>query len=165
MLGAFALLASLVFSFYFFAIAVQQIVEQDLHELLWPFFVGVAVMELLYIPSTRISNNRVLKSIPFTLFATMSTTLFLQSVFRASILSIATVHFISISITVIVALCCTVVTIQRLVQQSQPRYAKNIDLGLGTIYVLLNMSAALLYYSIKYDPKGTTKPSWTDQLG
>lgn len=170
-LGASALIASLLFSFSFFALAVSQIVEQNVGEVRWPYFLGFAILGLIDILSVSSSSRVALISIaaivtiPFVISGTMSTTLILPMTFTISVLSINGTRPTLIAIAVAFTLCCTVVTTHRLVQQSRPVYAKYIDFGLGTFFVLLNLSAALLYYSMKYDPKGTTKPSWTDQLG
>lgn len=51
-------------------------------------------------------------------------------------------------------------TISRLDMQS-----KEIEVGLGFFEVVFNMGTALLYYAFRYDPSGTFKPSWANQLG
>ena len=51
-------------------------------------------------------------------------------------------------------------TISRLDVQS-----KEIEAGLSSFLIIFNLGTALLYYSFRYDPSGTFKPSWVNQLG
>ncbi|KAJ9629561.1 hypothetical protein H2203_001935 [Taxawa tesnikishii (nom. ined.)] len=44
--------------------------------------------------------------------------------------------------------------------QSRP-----VEAGLAWYFFLMNLATALLYYRFSYDPRGTYKPSWTEQLG
>lgn len=43
--------------------------------------------------------------------------------------------------------------------------SKEIEVGLGSFQAVLNLGTALLYYAFKYNPNGTYKPSWVNQLG
>ena len=43
--------------------------------------------------------------------------------------------------------------------------SKEIEVGLGFFEMVFNMGTALLYYAFRYDPGGTFKPSWANQLG
>lgn len=43
--------------------------------------------------------------------------------------------------------------------------SQEIEVGLGSFQVVLNLGTALLYYAFRYDPSGTYKPSWVNQLG
>lgn len=42
---------------------------------------------------------------------------------------------------------------------------KKLTFACGSFFVIFHLLAAVLHYSIVYDPVGTIKPSWTDQLG
>ena len=50
-------------------------------------------------------------------------------------------------------------------QALQPATARYVDFGIATYFLLLNLLSALLYYALKYEPRGTSKPTWTDQFG
>ena len=50
-------------------------------------------------------------------------------------------------------------------QHLSPGQANFVNTGLWLQFLLLNTLAALFYYKFKYNPEGTLKPTWTDQLG
>ena len=48
------------------------------------------------------------------------------------------------------------------VVETQP---KQVDFIMGTLLLVMNLATALLYYAFKYNPEGTYKPLWANQLG
>ena len=168
--GMFVICMSLLFSFYFFTLAIFEIVGQYLGELRGPYFLGCSVLGLVSIVTMAWSKHEdaatvaALIMVPISIFAGASTSLSLPAISAVSILPASIVYLIVVGTAVLFFLVTTVATASHLVQV-RPEFAKNVDFGLGTYFFLLNLSAALLYYAFKYDPKGTAKPSWTDQLG
>lgn len=44
-------------------------------------------------------------------------------------------------------------------------FKKRIEVALSWYFLLLHLVSAILYYIYTYDPQGTNKPGWTEQLG
>lgn len=168
--GVSIVCASLIFSFYFFALGMFQIVEQYLGELRWPYFLGL-LLGIVYIVNVSSSKHEALMTVaalvlaPLSMFASCNTAFLLPSLTAVSILPASVTYTILVGASVLFALSLTILTTHRLVQHVRPEFAKFIDFGLGTYFFSLNLLAALLYYAFKYHPEGTVKPSWTDQLG
>lgn len=169
--GVSIVCASLIFSFYFFALGMFQIVEQYLGELRWPYFLGFLLLGIVYIVNVSSSKHEALMTVaalvlaPLSMFASCNTAFLLPSLTAVSILPASVTYTILVGASVLFALSLTILTTHRLVQHVRPEFAKFIDFGLGTYFFSLNLLAALLYYAFKYHPEGTVKPSWTDQLG
>lgn len=78
--GVSIVCASLIFSFYFFALAMFQIVERYLDELRWPYFLGFLLLGIVYIVNVRSSKHEAPMAVaalvvpPLSMFATFSTT-------------------------------------------------------------------------------------------
>ena len=169
--GVSIVCASLTFSFYFFALAMFQIVEQYLGELRWPYFLGFLLLGIVYIVNVNSSKHEapmVLAALvvaPLSMFGSISGPFLLPVQSAVGILPASVTYTIVVGASVLFALSLTILTTHRLIQHVRPEFAKFVDFGLGTYFFLLNLLAALLYYAFKYHPEGTVKPSWTDQLG
>lgn len=170
-IGVSVVCASLSHSFYFIALAVFAIAERYIGEARWPYLLGSAILGALYVVSISSSTHEAiialaaLVTVPLGLFASFSSGLFLPGSLGLNVLPDDIIYTIFVGASVFFALVIAMMSIHRLIKHVRPAYARYSEFGLGAYFLLLNLVAALLYYWLKYDARGTIKPAWTDQLG
>lgn len=175
--GIGALCSSLTLAFYFFTMAVFDIVITTSNQSRWPYLLGYAILATAYLASVLLSylgtrNNQIylvsvasVIMIPLSFFGSFTTGLYLPVAFASGLLPSAVLDSVFVGISVVSALALTLYTFYRLINQVRHDQTEYIDFVVGTYFLLLHVLAALLYYKFKFDPQGTIKPIWTDQLG
>ena len=156
-----ALFGSVTFSVYFIAIALSQHAEQYMVEPHRPESLNTLPIQIMYVLMWSVV---VVATIPNPRLGTLTTLSFLPMTCLWIVLAENT-YIYAVESSIVFVLGCTACATHILRHIRPAALAHYIHYGLGTYFMLLLLSPSLLYYSIKYDPAGTSKPSWTDQLG
>ena len=172
--------SSLVFAFYVFSRAVFAIAEKHFGTIRWPFALGAVLLTALYFVVMCVSRGQNNKrrglqvavgagvAVPTTAMLSMMTAVYLPLTFGATVfimLETQTLYVIAIVASVLSALAITLYTLYRVLEQLSPETARYLEFGIGTYFLLLHLCSTPLFYAFAYDPQGTVKPAWTEQLG
>ena len=172
-IGIVAVFISFGFSLFFFTIAFATIVSNFVGEISWWHFIILLVFIIAETLCLSFPRRESLVALSYALFApttmlfSLNSTISLPLAFNISLVGKQGTALLLVltGLSVIFALGLIIAIIHRLFRYVSPNRAKFVDFGVGFYFLMSNILAALLYYKVKYNPEGTIKPAWADQLG
>ena len=163
-------LANTILSMYFNTLVAHHIIELIVRNT-WPYLLGLATLALATILSTtlprgeQLSAQKALIRMPMHAIFAISFGLFAHLSADAQSTESRVKFWSDVLVMTFLAFGLFGSLLHWYFMLGVQKRDRHVEEGVCVYFVFCNTLTALLYYALVYDPSGTSKPAWTNQLG